>query len=68
MVGLTKAHPNYKGYTDNLQELLNKHNSSTITTYGIHKSRTCNKQSSKVLIKRNVYNKENEQIQISNIK
>ena len=40
-------------HTDNLKELLNKHNSFTITTYGIYKSRTCNKQSLKVLVERN---------------
>ena len=31
----------YEGYTDNLQQLLNKHSSSTITTYGVRRSHSC---------------------------
>ena len=37
-----------EGYTDNLEELLIKHSSSTVTIYGVHRSYSCNKQSSKV--------------------
>lgn len=66
-VGLKPCGLYYEGYTDNLQELLNKHNSSTITTYGVCRSHSCNKQSScKALVESSVDNKENEQIQGEN--
>ena len=65
-IGLKPCGLYYEGYTDNLQELLNKHNSSTITTYSVRRSHSCNKQSSrKALVESSVDNKENKQIQVS---
>lgn len=57
-IGLEPRGLYYEGYTDTLQELLNKHSSDTVTTYGIRKSHSCNKQSTKALVE----DKENIQV------
>ena len=44
--GLQRCGYYYEGFTDNLQETLNKHSAATVTTYGICRSHTSN--SSKV--------------------
>ena len=51
----------YEGYTDNLEQLLNKHSSSTITTYGVRRSHSCNH-----LVQSD--NKENEEMQVRSTK
>ena len=51
----------YEGYTDNLQELLCKHSSATITTYGVRKSHS----SKGALVECCVDNKENENVQVN---